>query len=39
MNVSVTKPYNADFDKLLCRKQEAWKAWNLLVKWFFNKTT
>jgi DNA-directed RNA polymerase II subunit RPB1 len=22
-NVSVTAPYNADFDKLLCRKQEA----------------
>jgi hypothetical protein len=31
MNVSCTKPYNADFDKLLCRKQEAWKACNLLV--------
>ena len=23
LNVSATKPYNADFDKLLCRKQEA----------------
>jgi DNA-directed RNA polymerase II subunit RPB1 len=23
MNVADTKPYNADFDKLLCRKQEA----------------
>jgi DNA-directed RNA polymerase II subunit RPB1 len=23
MNVACTKPYNADFDKLLCRKQEA----------------
>jgi hypothetical protein len=31
MNVACTKPYNADFDKLLCRKQEAWKACNLLV--------
>jgi hypothetical protein len=31
MNVACTKPYNADFDKLLCRKQEAWKACYLLV--------
>jgi DNA-directed RNA polymerase II subunit RPB1 len=23
MNVSTTRPYNADFDKLLCQKQEA----------------
>jgi len=23
MNVGCTKPYNADFDKHLCRKQEA----------------
>jgi DNA-directed RNA polymerase II subunit RPB1 len=23
LNVTVTSPYNADFDKLLCRKQEA----------------
>ena len=40
MNVACTRPYNADFDKLiLCRKQEAWKAWNLLVKnWFWKRT-
>jgi DNA-directed RNA polymerase II subunit RPB1 len=31
MNVCNTKPYNADFDKLHCRKQEALKACNLLV--------
>ena len=31
MNVGDTKPYNADFDKLHCRKQEALKACNLLV--------
>jgi hypothetical protein len=35
MNVAVTRPYNADFDKLkLCQKQEAWKACNLLVTTF-----
>jgi hypothetical protein len=38
MNVAVTRPYNADFDKLiLCQKQEAWKACNLLVTTFSKK--
>jgi hypothetical protein len=31
LNVACTRPYNADFDKLLCQKQEAWKACYLLV--------
>ena len=31
LNVACTAPYNADFDKQLCQKQEALKACNLLV--------
>jgi DNA-directed RNA polymerase II subunit RPB1 len=31
MNVGCTRPYNADFDKHLCRKQETLKGCNLLV--------
>jgi len=34
MNVADTKPYNADFDKHLCRKQETLKGCNLLVNTF-----
>ena len=31
LNVTVTKPYNADFDKHHCRKQGELKACNSLV--------